>query len=221
MPGMPSSEPRFVSSSHHGVARSDEPPRHAGFCRSAPWARPLSPNDVLLSPAVAPKRRSYRGHSSSRRNRRRPAPLDLDLEAHRRPRCRRGLGFQLVVWRLEFEIEVVEDLGHGHRQQYFGEALAEAGVVAATVRRIRADLHVFGTRLGVAIDVELVGVRIELALEVRYRAAEIDHLAFLNQVAAEHEILLRRAVLRDRARIQAQSSDERRVGKEWCRTGRI
>src|SRR3546814_2762416 len=71
MPGMPSSEPRFVSSSHHGVARSDEPPRHAGFCRSAPWARPLSPNDVLLSPAVAPKRRSYRGHSSSRRNRRR------------------------------------------------------------------------------------------------------------------------------------------------------
>src|SRR3546814_9355773 len=68
---------------------------------------------------------------------------------------------------------------------------------------IRANLHVLGTRFGVAIDIELVGVRIELALEVRHGGAEIDHLAFLNQVAAEHEILVRRADLRDRDRIQA------------------
>src|SRR3546814_14714185 len=82
-----------------------------------------------------------------------------------------------------------------------------------------------------ASDRELVGVRIELALEVRHGGAEIDHLAFLNQVAAEHEILVRRSDLRDRDRIQAhrfhdraverrQRSEERRVGKELVSTCR-
>ena len=63
-----------------------------------------------------------------------PIPLHTNFEVHRRARRWRGLDLEHVVERFQFQIELVEHTGHRQCHLHFGQALAQAGVRAATVR---------------------------------------------------------------------------------------